>query len=457
MGNLSESQLGTVRTLIKAASDSAIRDLQQALSAGAEQHQTMRLIQKMVTDEAADRRGRDHVFAPLTPLCSGRSRGPGGLLFPPQTLARLWRGLHEASPVTVAAAIQAAGEFDPPVLVGEMYDGLCVTAAAGLRARSNPGYDAAAAGLDKAMPEGAALFASYLDLTPVARSALARMPEWLGRLNDERIAAARLTFRDAVEVAEDAGPRLLEILYGHLEEPWSVLRLISAVMHRPGDRYVANSELKSFGERLLDNIDARLERVTGFNADEGPAGGRAVGEDVRMAALEIGEFDECFELSANGPWGARLTRQKRGLSQAIESRLKAVDGEVGAALPLQSTGFKARGARGQPRLTHDPDERQVTRVLGLLTMLHDVRNCADKLGFGSLWGKAVEAVEVRLETYVQDLLEKLKDEEQAELHERSRLYLEVAAQIMALAVGDKAGQIIRRRMAAAADSSRPAA
>ncbi len=457
MGNLSESQLGTVRTLIKAASDNAIRDLQQALSAGGEQHETMRLIQKMVMDEGADRRGRDNVFAPLLPLCSTASRGPGGLLFPPMTLARLWRGLREETPAAVAAAVAVAGDLDPPTPPGEMYDALCLQAAVGLRARSNPGYGAAAAGLDQAHPEGAALFATYLDLTPVGRSALERMPEWLGRLNEERSVAARLTFRDAVAVAEDAGPRLLEILYGHLEEPWSVLRLISAVMHHPSDRFVATTELASFGERLMDDVDEKMKRVAAFNADNGPSAGKSAGEDVRTAAMQIGEFDECFDLAPDGPWGARLTRQKRALSQTVENRLKAVDNEVAAAVPVVSAGFKARGARGQPRLTQDPDERQVNRALGFLTLLQDTRTAADKLGFGSLWAKAVEAVESRLQAYSEDLLYKLKDEDQAEFHDRARLYLEVAAQFMGLAAGEKAGQIIRRRLAAAKEAPRSAA
>ncbi len=126
-------------------------------------------------------------------------------------------------------------------------------------------------------------------------------------------------------------------------------------------------------------------------------------------------------------------------------------------MPVVSAGFKARGARGQPRLTQDPDERQVNRALGFLTLLQDTRTAADKLGFGSLWAKAVEAVESRLQAYSEDLLYKLKDEDQAEFHDRARLYLEVAAQFMGLAAGEKAGQIIRRRLAAAKEAPRSAA
>src|SRR6185503_6597795 len=140
------------------------------------------------------------------------------------------------------------------------------------------------------------------------------------RLNEERTAAARIAFRDATAIAEDAGPRLLEILYAHLEEPWAILRLVSAVMHRPGDKYVANSELAVFGERLLDDVDAKLARVSALNADMGRIGGLEAGAAVRVASQEIQEFDECVDLSPSGPWGSRLMRQKKALVLAVEGR-----------------------------------------------------------------------------------------------------------------------------------------
>ncbi len=258
-----------------------------------------------------------------------------------------------------------------------------------------------------------------------------------------------MAFRDAVAVAEDAGPRLLEVLYAHLEEPWAVLRLVSAVMHRPSDKYVAGSELAVFGERLLDDIDARLKLVSAFAADNGRQAGLQAGDAVRVAALQIQEFDESMDLSPEGPWGSRLTRQKRALGQAVEGRLKAAEAEVAAALPLQSSGFK-KGARGHPRLTADPDPRQVNRARAFLVLLHEVRGSADRLGFGSLWGKVEDSIEARLDTYIEDLLEKLRGGEEGQNPDRVKLYLDIAAEFLGLASGDKAAQIVRRRVAAAA-------
>ena len=449
MGQLSEGQLSTVRALLRAAPDGAVRDLEETLSAGSGAHATMRAIQQMVAAEALDRRARNAVFRPLLPLCAPARAKLGGVVFPPGTLSGVWRGLKASGGVDVAVALAAADPhyFEAPP--ESIYDQLCVEAVLGLRTRANDEYAAAAARLDQAVVGGADQFAAYLDLAPVARAALGRMHEWLGRLNDERIVAARLAFNDAVAVADDGGPRLLEILYAHLDEPWAILRLVSAVMQRPDDRYVANSELAVFGQRLLEDIDAQLKRVSGFDADQGAPGGLLAGAAVRIASLEIQEFDESLDLSRDGPWGSRLMRQKKSLVQAVEGRLKSVEAEVAAALPLQSSAFRRQGLRGQPRLTADPDPRQVQRARAFLALLHEVRNSADRLGFGTLWAKASEQVQGRLDTYIEDLLEKLRAGEDDNL-DRVRVYLDVAAEFMGLLSDDRAAQIVRRRVAAAA-------
>ncbi len=82
--------------------------------------------------------------------------------------------------------------------------------------------------------------------------------------------------------------------------------------------------------------------------------------------------------------------------------------------------------------------------------MHEVRISADRFGFGALWNKTAEALTSRLDIYIEDLLEKLRAGEEGEELERVRLYLDVAAEFMGLASDDKAAQIVRRRMAAAA-------
>jgi hypothetical protein len=449
MPNLSESQLGTVRALIQAAPDRAIRDLETALSGGADRHEAMRMIHRMVNAEAMDRRTRYAVFSPLMPLCVVRPPGAAGFYFPSSTPGLLWKALKEEAPAEVQQAADLVTDNDTSDPLGLTLNALCRKAVEGLRTRSNSYYVQAAELLDRSQPDGAETFAKCMDLAAIARSVLEQLPDWLARMTEDRVVAARLAFKDAVDVAEDAGPRLLEILYVQLDEPWLILRLISAVMHRPADRYVASSELGSFGDRLMDDIDARLKRISAFNAEGGSPAGVAAACDVNIAAQVVAEFDKTVELSPEGPWGARLTLQKRGLAQAVEGRLRAIESQVAAALPLQTSGFRKRGTRPPPRLSDDPNPRQVESARAFLSFMHEVRESGERLGFGSTWAKISESLEAHLLTYVEDLLDRLHAHEEGDDPERIRKFLDIAAEFLGLACGDKAAQIVRRRMAAA--------
>ena len=450
MGAVNESRLGTVRTLIQAAPDSAIRSLAQSLSGSTDGQEAMRLIRGIVTDEAGDRRGRDAVFAPIVPLFGPALQTGRTLCFPSLALKRVWLGLKLEAPKETHEAIERACDdmLDTPAAI-ELLDGLCRTAAAGLRAKANPEFAAVDAILTDMSPESPEALAACLALTPIARAALGRLPEWLGRLNDEKSAAARVAFKDAVDVSEDSGPRLLEILYAHLPEPRLILRLINALMHRPIDKYVANSELASFGERLMDDIDRRIEVVTAFSPDHGVEGAQAAASEARQAALQIAEFDEQVELSREGPWGRRIAGQKNAIARAAEGWLKRMEAEMAGALPLH-TAAKRRGvARGRPRLTQEPNEDQVARVRALLVYMQAVRPCAERLGFVSAWTKAAESTEANLDAYAENLLEIIRAHDPDTDEDRARRFLEIAAEFLALASDEKAAQIVRRRAAAA--------
>ena len=449
MSNLSESKLEIVRTLIQAAPDSAIRDLKTALASGDQRNEAMRLIYGMVNSEALNRRTRAAVFAPLMPLCTVRPEGAVGMFFPPSVPAHLWRALRDQAPTAVQSAIRVVSDVDIGDFTQSGFDALCLAAAAGLRTRANADYAAAADALERSQPKGVEAFAACLDLTPVARTALERLPDWLARMNEERIVAARLTFKDAVSVSEDAGPRLMEMLFAHLAEPWLILRLISVIMQRPADRYIANSEMASFGERLLDDIDKRLRRVSQLNVEGGAAAGAAAGNDVNIIALQVAEFDKAVDLSKEVPGGARLNHQKRSLSTAVESRLKAVEREVMAALPVDPAGHTRRGVRPPPRLRDPPDSMLIDYARAYLNFMHEIRGSADKLGYGARWTKTSESVQGRLDTYIEDLLDMLRSPEEGHDLERVRQFLALAAEFMGLATDDKAAQIVLRRVAAA--------
>jgi hypothetical protein len=444
MSQVSEAKLAVVKGLIEQAPDSAIRNLLLALSADGGHDSGLTRVQQVVEAEAADRRTRNFVFSPIAPLCA--VAGPfSGLNFPPRTLSLIWKALKVEAPEDMTAAQAAAADWRAETSTPEAFDALCRRTAAGLRAGEGP-FQAAAAAADAG--GGREALAACLDIAPVTRRALDQIPEWLGRMTSEKAAKLRLTYRDVVGVADDAGPRFFEMLAAHLSEPWLILRIISGVMDRPNEAYVSGSELASFGERILADIDRRLAEITAFKSTAGRQAAHAAAQSVHMACVEIAEIDQSINLSPEGVWGRRVARQKRTLASTIEAHLRSTDDAVAHALPLQTIRLGPRAIRGVPRLTADPEQTQVEKAATLLTFMSEVRSSAAAGGFASSRAKALEVLDGRLDSYVEDILEEIRSEHD-DHRERARAYLEIAAEFCGLARDEKAAQIVRRRAAAA--------
>ena len=406
----------------------------------------MAAVRALVAAEMAERENCLVAFAPLMPLCVARPTKDGRPSFPPRAMSLIWRALAARDSTLTYAVEQVRnhwGEEPPPI---DPIDAACRTAAVALR-EGAPDFAEATAMLNRAGPDGALEFAGYLDLAPLTRALLPRLSDWLGRMTSERVAAARLVYKDAVAIADDAGPRLFEIIYAHLEPPWLILRVVSAVMDRPGDRYMADSELGLFGERVLDEIERRSAVVARFDPAGGIMAGIEAGEALMVASAAINEFVHTLDLTPTGPWTGRIRKLKAALAKTVENRLRDVDDAVGAALPLQAAGFGVRLMRGAPRLTEDPDPRLVAKASGLLSFFELTRSTADQGGYGVARAKAAEKLNARLDQYIEDLLEGLRAEDGTD-HARIRAYLEVAADFMGAASGEKAAQIVRRRIAA---------
>src|SRR5262249_44061555 len=155
-----------------------------------------------------------------------------------------------------------------------------------------------------------------------------------------------------------------EMLAAHLTEPWLILRVISGVMDRPAEAYVAGSELSSFGERVLADIDRRLAVVEAFNPAAGRAAAQAAADAVHLVTAERGALEQSIGVPPDVAGGRRTAHRKRTLAAAVEARLKGADGAVARALPLQTKRMGPRAARGIPRLTHDPDPVEVVGQAG---------------------------------------------------------------------------------------------
>ncbi len=442
MGDLSQMRMGSVRRLLELAPDTAVHSLVDLLSSQAGSDVSVTAVRSLIDAEASDRRLRSAVFAPLAPLF----RPPGRisrLTLPPRTPEVLWRALKRLAPEAVAHAMEQASRTNGEP--GAAFDALAGEAASMLH-DSFEGELAELKAQLQAQGDGA-LLPMLLRLSPLLRRSVARLPEWLLNADGEHDAAIRLAYRDASALGEEGGPLLVEVLFAHADESPQILRLISTIMDRPTDRYVAASELKGFGERLLDDIDTRIEVMRRFDPRRGLEAGVAVASAAGAAIAALTEFEQSIALSREGVWGSRVGAQRRALALGMEMRLRDAEAAVHAALPLHAVRQSGGRLKGAPDVASSPDSLAVERVFALLALLDGCRGSSIVGGFGALRARVVESLDGWLEAYAEDLLELLRRPGA----DRDRLhgFLEIAAEFTALVRDPEAARIVRRRAAAA--------
>lgn len=442
MTALSERKIAIVRTLVESAPDRVVGSLRQALSETAEDS-ALGSVRRLVESEAYDRSLRNYILQPIALMCVGAGDDPHRMTFPARVLGLLWRGLRANQEAAIATIRDAEQDETPPHEVAMAYDQLSIAAAAGLRARELDAYRLAAEACDAGRPGGADLLAACLDMGPVVRQAVQRLPEWLAHPGGETTAAARLAYKDAVEIADDAGPRFFQMLAAQMAHPWMVLRVISAVMDKPTERYMADSELAGFGESLLTEIDTTLASIAGLKGDAGPATGRAVAKLAELAVQQITEIETSIDLSRDHGWGARVHKQRASLASVVEGRLREAEKVAMEALPMQP-GRNARIRRQIPRLTPGPDSKLVTRAMTLLSFSEELRTAANYGGFSSTRNKLIEKLGEYIDHYVDDVVDAVRADE-VEDREAVAGFLAAAADFSQLLRGDKAGDLIRRR------------
>lgn len=424
------AKLEAIRALVGACPDAVLSSLAMALSGGGPD---LEQIEEMVSQEQAVRRLRGVVFAPVLPLFSAREDGVRAPRFSRDLLKAVWQRLMETQPDALDAAAREAADWDA-------------------------GHEAAPASLDNLCTEAARLcedlgpeardLVPYLQLSPLARQALARLGDWLGKATDERAAVLRLIFKDATEVCDDSAPRLMEIILGHLPDATLIMRPIALITERAGDRYLASSEMASFGERLIEFAESRVERLRGFDLRGGAPAALAAAHDVQTVGQVLTEIEHSVDLARDGPWGKRVAAARKAVASMIESRLRECQKTVEQALPMQAVRLTGRMTRPSPKVSQPPDPRYVEPAKALMLLLGETRQAANTGGFGALRAQVAESLSDWLEVYADELVHLLNAGE-APNPDIARAYLELAADFLGQAENDKAAQIVRRRAAVA--------
>jgi hypothetical protein len=446
MAALSERKLQIVRTLVEAAPDHVVVGLHSALSqAGGDS--ALASVRKVVEYEAQDRRLRNTVLQPMMPMCVVGGDDPAQLVFPSRVLSTLWRGLKVTARGAMVQAETALVDYRPGESSAAPFDRLVKIAADGVRRGVTPEFKAVAEACDQAAAGGADAFVACLDLVPVVRAAIYRLPEWTAHPSEDSAAGARLAYRDAVTISEDAGPRFFQMISAQLPHPWMVLRVISAVMDRPTERYLAESELGAFGERLIADVDASLRAIKQMDLDLGPSAGIDAAKRVEAITFQTSELETCIDLSREQGWGLLLAKQRQALASLVEAKLRESEKWVSAALPTGPAKLK-RIRRSIPTLSLAPDDRAIRRAMTLLTFVREVRSSASYGGFAAARGKTLEKLGEVLDHYVEEVLDLVKTGD-ADNEDHARTYLDIAADFNRLVRDDKAAELVRRRAASA--------
>ena len=445
MTGLSNSQLTIVKTLVGTVPDAALRSLDMALSNHVADD-AMGVVRDMVWAESENRKIRALVLSPLLALFPRNVPELPQTRFPSDLPGILWRAMGDRSPLLIELAVTLAakwssGNFDPGPL-----DAICLDAATALR-EGDPIMVPVLACLRRNGQDRVDEFVRYLDLCPVLRKVLVRLPDWVSRMSEDRAAEARIAFRDACAIAEDAAPQFFEVIFTNLSEPWLVLQIISVVLDRPSDSYVAGSEIAMFGERLLDLTDRSLDDIRSMDINAGAESGLAGAAAAQTCTRVITAFEFGLTLTKDVGWGHRIGTQKGRLAQICEARMAEAEKMLGKALPMETARLGGKMSRPTPRLSFDPDPGQAQQLEALLAFLVAVRPIASLGGFASLRSKTIAAIQLYLTTYAEDLLDKLTTAEDEA--DRVMAFLELTALCMGYVFDDKAAAQLRHRAATA--------
>ena len=141
-------------------------------------------------------------------------------------------------------------------------------------------------------------------------------------------------------------------------------------MDKPTERYLADSELGGFPERVLNDIDEALQAVATLDLDGGASLGRAVAEKVAIVTQQVFELESCIELTREHGWGHRIVGQKQSLAGLVEARLRDADKLSTAALPIQTSAAGSAMAAVLAPEPHEHHSHETTDTEDVQSIVH---------------------------------------------------------------------------------------
>jgi hypothetical protein len=430
---------GLVRTLPQAA----LRSLEMAL--GLTNDAKMVEVRDLITAEMEFRQVREAVFAPYMPLFRSRDDGLAGVTFAPWIVNALWSALEKNESDLHAQAQFAFRSLRPedptPVVFFRLVTAAAHICHAAPETILPPDADAEACA-------AVAEFGHYLDLHRLARQVLARLDDFMGRIDADKAAALRVLFSDASDLDIQGGTRLLEIIFANLDDGSQIIKFVAIVSDRPNDRFLAMSELADFGTRILDRIETDLTGLKAFMSGRGQGcdDPGAAGDRVAQCLGQLQAFGHYVELTRGGPWGIRVSEAQKAIAGLVEHQFRSAEKALEGVMPMRVERVYGRVKKEVPDYARAPSEEILTRAHGVLVFIRKVRPIAMSGGFASLHARTAEACELTLDAYFTELLALANGEEPFDAEQLLGGF-ERNTDLMEALCGEEKGQLARRRVA----------
>lgn len=300
-------------------------------------------LEHLVEAEALNRARRARAFGPLTALFVERGDGVEALTFPSHVLSRLWAEALTREP-DLAPALDADGPRADIVA-----DRLCARAAAVARDGAERIWPDDGSADRPAQLEA---LATAFDLSALARRLGRSLPAWSGRPTEAQAVELRAALREAGDIHPDGPERLLDILFAQMGDAWLILKVVvEASPVGGGEALLRQSDLAVFVERLLAQLERRLDRVgLAVPAALDPA---VFQDDLAWCASVLSEFDAALDLHPKSPWGARVRDARSRAGARLTRTMRALDKTLSKAFPLRRVAVVGMMSRDTPRLDLD--------------------------------------------------------------------------------------------------------
>lgn len=445
MPSLSAAHHAALTAIVEACPDASLGMLGAAVAAlkgdkAAE-------LANIVAAEARDRARRGTAFAPLLPLFQPRADGVPALVFPPRVLKRVWReavqGEEDFLPL-LDGAVAVDGEWTLAA------DRLCAKAAAVLRDRPRDVWPEFQRPADDQPPSTPVELAGCFDLTPLARSALPRLPVWLERPDDNQLAGLRLLIQDCLAMSPDGGRRMIDILFAHVADAERMLRVVTRTS-RLADREItlSHSEMGVFVERLLTSVQARVQKIAGVvRSSLGETAMLGVVDDVNWCAGVLAEMDLSLQVRPDSSWGKAARMARVQVSGQLSGLMKSASSAVHAALPMKRQVITGRMTRMSPWLEAPAEGEPIEAAAALLAAVAALRGAAVTFGCEADRSGLKADLTDYLSTWSDEALNSLSDGE-AENPDHVLRLIGVAARFLTVIEALEAARAVRRRAASA--------